>query len=203
MFTEHEIAAMVELPAINQAVFEARKAFTQKEAKYMEISEHDFLSLIMMTPPVGISLADGSIGFMEEMALNKKARKMSKGGFILSKDPVSDAMRFLIKNFSHWEVPFYDIIRLCMEQTFSLEEVNQKQKAIVQDNAYSFSLACMQMPYMFIKFMSAVFIKGESDIITEKKVSKVEMEKIKFIAEKLGLAEGTFFQLLLSTFKIK
>ena len=49
----------------------------------MDLSEHDFLSLILMTPTVGIALANGSISLFEELALNKMARKMSKGGYFL------------------------------------------------------------------------------------------------------------------------
>ena len=203
MFTEKEINAMIEIPAIKEVVITIRKEFIHKEAKYLEITEHDFLSLIMMTPTVGIALADGSISFLEEISLNKKARRMSKGGFILSKDPVSDAMRFLIKNFNHWELPFYRVIKLCMEQCFSFDEVREKHKQIKDASISSFIQECMQMPYILIRFMAAIFIKGESDIVTEKKVSKVEYDKINFIAQHLELSELGFYKSFLQTINVK
>jgi hypothetical protein len=203
MFTENEITAMIDMPAIKDAVVQIRKEFIQKEAKYLEISEHDFLSLIMMTPTIGIALADGSISFLEEVSLNKKARRMSKGGYVFSKDPVSDAMRFLIKNFKHWEVPFYKVIKLCMDQCFSFDEVRQKHPTAEATNNIQFIQVGMRMPYILIRFIAAIFIKGESDIMSEKKVSKVEFDKINFIATHLDLSELRFYKAFINTFKVK
>src|SRR5690606_23114387 len=118
MFSENEIATMIEIPEVLDSVTAIRKAFIEKEANFLEISEHDFLSLIMMTPTVGIALSNGTISLFEELALNKMARKMSKGGFFLKVDPVAHAMKFLIKNFTNWELPFYEVIKLCMSKTF-------------------------------------------------------------------------------------
>ncbi len=203
MFTENEIAAMVEIPAVKEAVIKTKKDFILKEAKYLEISEHDFLSLVMMTPTIGIALADGSIGFLEEISLNKKARRMSKGGFVLSKDPVSDAMKYLIKNFAQWELRFYDLIKLCMSETFSMDEVETKASSPNASTEQQFVLASMKVPHILVRFIAAIFIKGESDIVTEKRVSKVEFEKIKDIANKMDLANAAFIQLFLNTFKVK
>lgn len=203
MFTENEIAAMVEIPAVKDEIINARKDFIAKEARYLEISEHDFLSLVMMTPTLGIALANGSIGFMEEISLNKKARRMSKGGFVLMKDPVSDAMKYLIKNFAHWEQPFYDIIKQCMQASFDISELRTKMPALTDTSLQRFTMESMKMPYIAVRFLAAIFIKGESDIIQEKKVSQIEFEKIQDIATKLGLSDIPFVQLFLKTFSIR
>ncbi|MGB3465403.1 MAG: hypothetical protein WBA74_09035, partial [Cyclobacteriaceae bacterium] len=88
MFTEYEIETMVERESILSAVNELKIDFLKTEAPYLEISDHDFLSLVMMTPTVGIALANGSVSLFEELALNRKARKLSKGGYFIKKDPV-------------------------------------------------------------------------------------------------------------------
>ena len=49
--------------------------FLKTEAPYLEISDEDFFSLVVMAPTIGIAMADGKITLFEEMALNKKARK--------------------------------------------------------------------------------------------------------------------------------
>lgn len=82
MFTEYEIASMIEIPDIHEATMALKKDFIRNEAPYLEISDHDFFSLVMMAPTVGIALANGSVSLFEELALNKKARKLSKGGYL-------------------------------------------------------------------------------------------------------------------------
>ena len=70
MFTEYEIETMVEIPEILEAALELKKDFLKTEAPYLEINDHDFYSLIMMAPTIGIALADGTISLFEEIALN-------------------------------------------------------------------------------------------------------------------------------------
>ena len=77
MFTEYEIETMMEYPEVQSATLELKKEFLKAEAPYLEIGDEDFFSLIVMTPTIGIAMADGNISFFEEMALNKKARKLS------------------------------------------------------------------------------------------------------------------------------
>ncbi len=96
MFTEYEVELMIEDPKIQEATFELKKDFIKTEAPYLEISDQDFFSLVMLSPTVGIALANGSVSLFEELALNKKARKLSKGGYFLKKDPVVYAMKYLI-----------------------------------------------------------------------------------------------------------
>ena len=111
MFTEAEIAVIIENQEIEKVVESLKTHFIQKEAPYFEISNHDFLSLILLSPVVGKAMANNNISFREEMSLQKKARKLSKGGFFLSKDPVADAMKYLIKKFDQWEDEFYSSIK--------------------------------------------------------------------------------------------
>ena len=88
MFTEYEIESIIELPEILEATQALKKDFCKNEAPYLEISDHDFFSLVMMAPTVGMALADGTVSLFEELALNKKARKLSKGGYFMKKECV-------------------------------------------------------------------------------------------------------------------
>ncbi len=99
---------MVEEPAILEATKALKQEFVNKEAEFLDISDHDFLALAMMTPTVGIALANGSVSLFEELALNKKARKLSKGGYFLKRDPVVDGMKYLIKDFDIWRNKFFE-----------------------------------------------------------------------------------------------
>ena len=97
MFTEYEIETMLHIKEVQEANAILRKDFLKNEAPYLEITDHDFFSLVMMTPTLGIAMADGNVSLFEELALNKKARKLSKGGYFMKKDPVVYAMKFLLK----------------------------------------------------------------------------------------------------------
>ena len=70
MFSENEVAIMIEIPEVLETIITSRKEFIEKEANFLEISEHDFLSLVMMTPTVGMALANGTVSLLEELALN-------------------------------------------------------------------------------------------------------------------------------------
>lgn len=198
MFSENEIATMVEIPEVLEAITAVRKDFITNEANFLEISEHDFLSLIMMTPTVGMARANGSISLFEELALNKMARKMSKGGFFLKIDPVAHAMKFLIKNYEAWEGKFFDVIKLCMRHTFDTEELKNKG-----DANQPFAKAVMSAPYAFVGFISSFFLPGDAHVADEHSISKVEFEQIKDIGTKLELNEYALFNSFCNTFTVK
>ena len=65
-----------------------------------------------------MALANGSVSLFEELALNKKARKLSKGGYFLKKDPVVYAMKFLLDKYDIWEARFFEVLRLAMGRSF-------------------------------------------------------------------------------------
>ena len=118
MLTANEISIILEDHDVLDSVQELKNVFRNKEAPHLEISDHDFLSLIIMMPSISITLSTGDISLMEEMALNKKARTISKGGHYLKKDPVVYAMSFLVKSAAKWEDQFFETIRLAMEKSF-------------------------------------------------------------------------------------
>ena len=122
MFTENEIGALILDPDIKESTEKLREKFIEEEAPFLEISIHDFLSLILITPSVGIALANSKVSLMEEMALNKKARKYSKGGYFLKKDPVVTAMGYLIKHYDIWSEIFYAHIKKLVGLMLDKEE---------------------------------------------------------------------------------
>lgn len=203
MFSENEIALMVEIPEILDAVTASRKDFIKNEANFLEISEHDFLSLIMMTPTVGVALANGTVSLFEELALNKMARKMSKGGFFMKVDPVAHALKFLIKSYDKWELPFYEIIKLCMDKTF--DKSTLRKLGAEKDNytINSFAQELMQVPYAFVRFISSFFLHDEAEIVEERSISKVEYERILDIGNKLELSQYLVFVSFCKTFTVK
>lgn len=204
MFNEHEITSFLEDPQIFDAVVENRRNFLLQEAKFLEINEHDFLSLIMMAPSVGIAKSNGAVSLFEELALNKMARKMSKGGYFLKQDPVAHAMKYLIKNYEQWEQPFFDVIKLCMVKSFDVQKVQDVElEAEGEKPVITFSQHLMRIPYGFVRFLTSFFLQDENDLIQERQVSQVEYTKILDLAEKLEINEVPAFKSFLKTFIIK
>jgi len=198
MFTEAEIAVIIENQEINNIVDVLRKDFLEKTAPYFEINNHDFLSLILLSPVVGKAMANNNISFKEEMSLQKKARKLSKGGFFLSKDPVADCMKFLIKNFSHWEDEFY----LCIKDIFIiLFETETLKKA--NDESVPYEMRVMASPYILVRFISSLFLERDEDILNPGKIRDIEFKKVKSIGDKIGLSKLDLFNKFIEAFDVK
>ncbi|MDN4163973.1 hypothetical protein QWY31_00590 [Cytophagales bacterium LB-30] len=202
MFTENEIASFIESEDVKELVTNLRKEFILKEAPFLQISEHDFLSLIMLVPVIDLILLDKKVSFMEEMKINDKARKMSKGGFFLSHDPVVHANKFLLKKFDEWKLPFYttlnQIISLMVDR-----QLLANSPAVAKKGGYVYKEALMNAPYILIRFFSAFFLTHDEDVLKEQKVSEKYLTKVKEIGSLLQFNELSAFQLFLENFQQK
>jgi len=203
MFTENEIATLIEIPEVLDATIKARENFKANQVEYLEIIDHDFLSLVMMTPTVGMALANGSVSLFEELALNKMARKMSKGGYFLKVDPVVHAMKFLIEDYEKWELIFFEVIKTAMHATvdkslISVSGISDEDRPII-----SFARDLMSVPYVLVRFMSSFFLHDEAEIVDARPISKVEFEKIVDIGNKLELNDLHVFKSFCNTFEVR
>ncbi len=205
MFTEYEIASMIEIPEIQKANETLKKDFIKHECPYLEISDHDFFSLVMMTPTLGIATADGKVSLFEELALNKKARKLSKGGYFMKKDPVVYAMKFLLKKFDEWSDKFYAVVKLSIESSFNYEGLDKKNFDELKEVTYEvYKREVLRQPYILIRFISSFFLENDEDIINESRyIGKSEYNVVLQIGEKLGLSELPVFQMFCKTFEVK
>lgn len=203
MFTEYEIESMIEYPEVKEMTVTLKKDFLKTEAPYLEISDEDFFSLIIMAPTIGIAMADGKITLFEEMALNKKARKLSKGGYFMKKDPVVYAMKFLIKNYYEWQDKFYEVLKATIKITCGLDSLNLKPFNENDEVDYhEYREAVLHSPYLLIRFISSFFLENDEDIINENhKIGKSEYDRMIMIGEKLDLNHMSVFKMFCKTFK--
>lgn len=202
MFTEIEIASFVQSDAIKQEVLQLRKDFIQKEAPYMELEEHDFLSLIMLTPVIDLILLDKEISFWEEMKINAKARKMSKGGFVLSHDPVVYATKYYVKKFDEWKGSFYAALKVVIytlvEKDKMLHPVN-----VAKDVDHILRADLMSAPYILVRFLSAFFVGHDEDVLKVQTVSRQYLDKVIEIGKRLELDEVPAYQDFLANYQVK
>ncbi len=205
MFTEYEVDSLMEIPEIQSANLELKKDFCKNEAPYLEISDNDFFSLVIMAPTLGIALANDSISIFEERALNKKARKLSKGGYFMKKDPVVFAMKFLIKNFSQWKDKFYGVLKLSIESSFNYEGL--KKESFVEDKEVSYEeykREVLRQPYILIRFIASFFLENDEEIISDHRaIGKAEYGVMLEIGEALGLSQVPVFHMFCKTFDVK
>lgn len=204
MFTEYEIATMIELPAVREATVALKKEFCKKEAQFLEISDHDFFSLIMLSPTVGMALANGSVSLFEEIALNKKARKLSKGGYFLKKDPVEFAMKFLIKKYDTWAEKFFNVLNVAMHASFDMHALEKENYDPLEVSYEEYKRVVLVSPYILIRFIASFFLENDEDIISSKRhIGRSEYLQMLKIGEQLGLHKVPVFKMFCKTFDQK
>lgn len=190
MFTENEIDALIKNEVILESTQELKAEFIEKAAPFLDISDHDFLSLVLLTPSVGIARANKSISLMEEMALNKKARKYSKGGYFLKIDPVVNAMSLLIKKYDDWEDRFLLHLKFLGDHMLDKEELRKSTIAneLTTDEQYCFEI--LKSPFLLVRMIGSFLSNSENeDLSAERKVLKSEYDSIINILTKLDLID--------------
>ena len=188
MFTENEIGALILDPEIRDSTEKLREDFIEKEAPYLEISAHDFLSLILLTPSVGIALANNSVSLMEEMALNKKARRYSKGGYFLKQDPVVNAMGYLIKHYDVWSEIFFAHLKKFIEIMLDKEELMKSNIASAETTDQEYCVELLKAPFVLVRFISSFLSNADDeDLSVERRLNQNEYDRIIEILEKVDL----------------
>ncbi len=202
MLKESEIAILIEDQEVLDATNKLRRTFIEQEAQFIEISSDDFLSLVLLSPTIGVALANGSISLFEELTLNKKARNLSRGSYFLRKDPVLHAMKFLISNFDKWEKPFYELIKLIIQNSFKQSPLIYEAMTNTHSMTNDLGRDILNAPYILVKLISFFFLEEEDDLLSHRRISKVEFEKILDIGEHLSLVDFPVFAKFCKTFEI-
>ncbi len=205
MFTEYEIETMIAIPEVMEATQALRKDFCKTEAPYLEITEHNFFSLIMMSPTVGVALADGTVSLFEELALNKKARKLSKGAYFMKKDPVVYAMKFLLKKYDIWAEKFFQVLNVTMHASFDMTTIEQKafdhDKEVTNEE---YRKQVLETPYILIRFIASFFLENDEEIISiNRHIGRNEYLQMLRIGEQIGIDKLPIFQMFCKTFDQK
>ncbi len=205
MFTENEVSLMIENQKVLDSLMPLKKDFLKTEAQFLEISDHDFLSLVLLSPSVGIALANGSVSLFEELALNKRARQLSKGGYFMKKDPVVIAMGYLIKHYDIWETKFMEYLKSLMNEVLNFHNVEYQD--VEDDNITpgNFRKEVLKAPYGFVRFMSSFFCSEDVDIINaeSRTINKVEYDKVLDIGNKLELNRIPIFRHFCATYNVR
>ncbi len=203
MLTGRDINILLEDQVIRNATKELKLKFIMTEAEFLTISDHDFLALVFLTPSLQIAAADKGISLREEINLNRKARKLSSGNGMFRTDPVVHAMKYLIKNLPNWEESFINLIRLCMDVVFSK---NSHVRDLIYDpdiTQFNSPTAYMEIPYVFVQFVSSLFLKADQHLDEKKCIKACEYQEVKKIGARLGLTTVPLFTKFCDTYVVK
>lgn len=92
--------------------------------EFSKLSKEDFLALVLLSPAIGVMLADGEINMFESYFLKFKARSASKGGLFHLKDPVVKASRTYIRNHDKLHESFYETLKRFVDGLNYKDEVD-------------------------------------------------------------------------------
>jgi hypothetical protein len=201
MLTENEVGQLLEIPDVQEVVEELHQTFTKEEREFKEISQHDFLSGMLMLPSVALALVDGTTSLSEELTLNKKARRFSKGGFFLRQDPVVKLVNHMQSQFSQWESRFFvglgKILKVVIPE-FSSKHNTKEVKS--SDGEF---LVVMNSSYILIKLFETFFLPEGEEITNKRYVSLNEYQTMVEIGKNLQLSEIGSFRNFIKTFEVK
>jgi hypothetical protein len=199
MLTEKEVAQLLDIPEVKVIVEPLHLSFIEEEQPINNISLNDFFSGLLLTPSVALAQVDGTTSLFEELSLNKKARRFSKGGFLLHHDPVIKMINHLQTSFKHWEQRFLEALNKILGVV--VPEISNVSRAAT-DTRVSFH-TFMHASYILIRLLETFFLPEGEEITNKRRVSNLEYQKISSIAENLQLSSIVFFQNFIKTFEVK
>ena len=203
MLTDTELSTLLEDESLLEDITNLKRDFLRAESSFMDVGDDDFISLVLMTPSVGVALANGSISLFEDLSLTRKARNLSRGSYFLREDPINQMLVYLIDHFDQWEARFYGIIQKIVHS--SLKHSPLMQEAIANPAVSTGELArdMLNTPYILIKFLAFMFLEETDDLLAPSIISPVELEKIKSIGETIGIGHLPIFHTFVNTFKVR
>ena len=203
MLTDSELVVLMHDQEVLKAVLKLKTDFLTSEMDFMHMSDDDFVSLVLLTPSIGMALANNSISLYEELILNRKARKLSRGSYFLKVDPISPAVKYLIENFEVWEDRFYDLIKIMLHTTIKDSPVIYDALTNKDSSTGDLGKDILNAPYIFIKFMAFLFVEDVDDLLNTQGIEEVELDKLRFIGEKLSINNVPVFQKFCEAFDIR
>lgn len=203
MLTESELVTLMEDQEVLDSILELKRDFTDAESKFTDLSDDDFISLVLLAPSVGVALANGSISLFEELSLNKKARSLSRKSYFLKRDPLAHALKYLIQHFDEWEDRFYALIRMTMFSTLRRNEVLWHAFRNPNSSTGDMGMDILNAPYIFVKLITFLFLEEENDMLNRRSISQVEYDKIVAIGKSLDLSGVPSFTTFIGGFDVR
>ena len=202
MLSENEVEQLISIPEVNEIVRQLYQEMAKEESAIQGIGIHDFFSGMLVSPSIAMARVDGATSLIEELTINKKARRISKGGFFLTQDPVVKLVGIMQNRWDIWESKLLG--GLSKVVAFVTPEITEDASLKrPSDCGNSFFLAILRSSYLLVRLIETFFLP-EGEVITNTKViSKNEFQKMIDIGAQLKLDNVFTFQSFIKTFEVK
>ena len=122
----------------------------------------------------------------------------------MKRDPVVVAMGFLIKHYDVWADKFYSHLRMVMAHTLNMEKLLDSKVNSVDVSDEEFCLEGLKSPFIFIRYLTSFFLDDEEeDLVAERNISRVELDRIMEIAHKLEFDKIPLFLKFTTKLKLR
>jgi len=199
MLTENEVGQLLEVPEVREIVGQLHHLFVIEENELNDISMHDFFAGVLLAPSVALAQVDGSTSLFEELSLNKKARRFSRGGFFLRHDPVVRMTILLQSRFQYWELRFFQALNRILKAVVPETSASNHETAEDHDQFR----VVMNTSYILIRLLETFFLPEGEEITRTRRVSRIEFGRIQQIGEQLQLSGIGSFKKFINTFEVK
>ncbi len=200
MLKETELIALADDKNVKEEIEVLRTDFNTLEKDFENIIEQDFIALILLSPAVGLALANRDITFFEELMLNRKARQLSRNSYFIEKDPIVHAMKYLVIHFPAWENKFYAVIALMLEAI--LVKNKTTRESLMESQHLDNEELILAYPPLFVRLLAFLFLDNEENFFSAHKTSAFDYKKIFEISKKLNINELPLFQRFYETFEV-
>ena len=202
MLSENEVEQLISIPEVNEIVRQVYQEMAKEESAIQGIGIHDFFSGMLVSPSIAMARVDGTTSLIEELTINKKARRISKGGFFLTQDPVVKLVGIMQNQWDIWEYRLLDgLSKVVAFVTPELGENSSSNKRMEEGN--SFFLDILRSSYLLVRLIETFFLPEGEVITNTRKISKNEFQKMIDIGAQLKLDNVYTFQSFIKTFEVK
>ncbi|WP_027001597.1 hypothetical protein [Hugenholtzia roseola] len=189
MLTYNELATLLE-DAQLEAELEALKAAASKDLPLLQdLGQLEFAVLVLLTPAVGIALAQGNISLFEELSLQRKIKRLLHNQV----EEMYKVLKSSLPFFAQYQDDYYGFIG---KLTFSTFHKNPLFLEGLQKQALTHSLALnlLHAPWILVKLLSFLFLEEDEQLSAPPTFSAAEFEKIIEIGRKTGISKLPLFE---------
>jgi hypothetical protein len=196
-FHETEIAALLASRPVAAQVRQYKARWSLEH-----LSDSDFFAIVLLSPAVGLALANDNISLYEEMSLGKKARYFSKGGFFLRKGPVVEGLDRLIREFEALGPDCYALLALVIADMLAQYPAQSLPLADLELDLPDYRSILLSAPYFLTKLLAVIFLTEDEALLQPRSISRADYDELEHIGQQLGLAGTEAFRAFCQTYHL-
>ncbi|TAF33511.1 MAG: hypothetical protein EAZ57_10335 [Cytophagales bacterium] len=203
MLNDIEINTLLLDSVVEQKLIMVRGVLADVNESLQLIPIQDILAVVLISPAIGIALANGKVSIFEELSLEHKLKFLTRRRSLARTDLAFTAFSVVMGGFDDLEDMLYDALKEIVN--FSLnKQVEVKELLLKEDlSQMEWNVVAMNAPYFLIKMLKLIFFIDSQSNALEHTVLLIELEKIKSIGQSLELDQMPIFGKFCESFTLK